>query len=197
MVVDTKHRRTMIQQAEIISRIGSGLSDSESSTIRTSSRKRRASTKHVHFSSAPVNVKAITRVPPKKEADTAQLYYTREELRKMWSRAQKTAKCVDKEVACSIDHVFDAAANSPPQHKKESVSDLYDASCRGLERFISQNLTQQRKSAVRRVLEVQATTNDATKRESLMRMRSLLVSRKAKNFAERLGAADAVDASCA
>ena len=193
MVVDTKLPLRIIVQCGISNR---SLESDEGSTIPTTSRKRRSARRRVRFTDSSVsNVNAkVALIPTRGELNSEDIYYSRQELRKMWNRAKKNADRVNASqttIVKSIDKVFESAtAPQPSQESFQGLSSLYDSSARGLERLISEHMTEQRKAAVKRILEVQASTKDSEKRTSLMRMRSMLVSRKARLFAERLAFAD-------
>ena len=106
-----------------------------------------------------------------------------------------------------IDQAFNNSSsrnsNQDNSDKENAIQALYkhtttntSPSCfpRGLERQISRRFLQQRQEAVRSVVQaqyVQVADNNNHQQEALLRMKSLLVSRKARQFAEKLGAADA------
>ena len=198
MVVDTKLPLRIVVQRHTSSR---SLTSDEGSTIATSPRKRRSDRGRVRFADSPTETKVqvmIVLIPTRKEINTQQVYYSRQELRKMWNRAKKNADRINdshEAIAKNLDRVFEAAAPIEPSPLSfQGLSDLYESASRGVERLISDYMTEQRRAAIKRILEVQATTKDIEKRSSLMRMRSMLVSRKGRVFAERLGAADAAAA---
>ena len=173
------------------------LESDEGSTIPTTPRKRRSVRRQVRFTDSPANDKVTVKValiPQRSEINAEEVYYSRQELRKMWNRARKNADRINQaqvSVAKNLDNVFEAAAAIEPSPQSfQGLSDLYDSCSRGVERLISDYMTEQRKAAIKRILEVQANTQAGEKRCSLMRMRSMLVSKKARIFAERLGASD-------
>lgn len=197
MVVDTKLPLRIVVQRNTSTR---SLESDEGSTIATSPRKRR-SVRQVRFTDSSAGSKVAVKValiPSRQEINTEEVYYSRQELRKMWNRAKKNADRINESqtsVAKNLDKVFETAAVIEPSPLSfQGLPDLYHSSARGVERLISDYMTEQRKIAIQRILDVQANTQEGEKRSSLMRMRSMLVSRKARVFAERLGAADSAAA---
>lgn len=173
------------------------LESDEGSTIPTTPRKRRSVQRQVRFADSPTSTKVSVMyvlIPTRSEINAEEVYYSRQELRKMWNRARKNADRINEvqgAIAKNLDNVFEAAAAIEPSPLSfQGLSDLYDSCSRGVERLISDYMTEQRKTAIKRILEVQANTPAGEKRCSLMRMRSMLVSKKARVFAERLGASD-------
>lgn len=124
----------------------------------------------------------------------------------MKNQAQEQAKSIRSTTMQDIHQAYDASS----RHKTlQALTSLYASQSRGLERQISRHLLHQRQDAVQRILQAQVTVAaansnndddndddddyDNEQRVHLLRMRSLLASRKARHFAQCLGAADAAD----
>lgn len=142
-------------------------------------------------------------IPCRQEINAEQVFYNRREIKQMKNQAQEQAKSIRDTTMESIHQAYDASSS---KKSLQALTTLYTCQGRGLERQVSRHLMHQRQDAVQRVLQAQITVNNDSnstnesnsqgdeQRMHLLRMRSLLASRKARHFAQCLGAADAADA---
>lgn len=170
-------------------------------------------------SSSAVNVK-VALIPQKEALDLSDLYYTRDEIKKMISKAKHYAGHLYREkshVGKNMDKLYESGSSSSFLHSSssssslddhsssssslssmteipESLEGLYHCSARGLEPLLSDNQAGYRDKAIQKVLQAQKmhSTKDANQRAALICMRSTLMTRKARIFAERIGTADAL-----
>ena len=163
--------------------------------------------RRVHFSNKSSQPDAkevvdIILIPPKEYIDISRVYYSRDEIFNLWKKAKShsenvltksTPKAQEGFVARGLDQLFEAAPNKPCYDSCKELAGLYKSSARGLEHLLSDQLKQHRKAAIDRILQAQILSQDPDQRTSLMRMRSLLASKKARNFAQHLGATDALE----
>lgn len=178
---------------------------------------------HVRFSNQDNNANnknsvqvKIDYIPCKEELNVDELYYSRQEIRQMTCRAKISAKHVkhllltrrdddDTTTLTTADSLVPSMSSSLSTETSSSLSlsyhydhhhdDQVKTSIRGLEHLIFDYLDH-RKWANRRVLQVQHSPDITSpeQRTALMRMRSLLESRKSAAQCQQIAAADALEA---
>lgn len=146
----------------------------------------------------------IAVIPNRKDLDGDQLYYNRYEIKKMRTEAHARAATFLPSKKRLLQETYESlplgkntkmtASTTTAFQAHKALACLYQQSDRGLERFILPELPEKRQDTVRRIVRVQHQDSHADHDEHLirlLRMRSLLLSRKALQFALCLGAADA------
>jgi hypothetical protein len=174
----------------------------EGSTFERQRRKRRR--RRVHFSSSPVedgSVEEEVAICPRLTCFKSELYYTRKDIRNFQKSAKRAAHLLMSSAPHVADSVHQLSDMGCPgdtiQPVFECLLSIYETEARGVERLVSRRLAEHRHMAVKTILQVQSKTDDPIERAVLMRICSLQLSRRARMFAERLGAADSVDAKFA
>ena len=145
----------------------------------------------------------VALIPSRKDLDGDKLYYNRHEIKQMRTAAHASAAAFSPSNKRLLQQTYESCLNLGNKSKTttalnahEALACLYKQSGRGLERFILPELPEQRQETVRRIVQVQYEKDSVDNAEHcvrLLRMRSLLQSRKALQFALCLGAADAWD----
>jgi hypothetical protein len=201
MVADTR----MIRPVELdVSSFHScqSMESDERSTVNSQLRRKRPH-RRVHFSSSSIedgSVEEEVAIFPRLTSFKAELYYTKKDIRNFQRCAKRAAYLLmasAPQVADSVHQLSDMAGpGDKTQPVFECLLNIYETDARGVERLVSRRLSEHRRTAVKSILQVQKKTDDPIERDVLMRICSLQLSRRARMFAERLGAADAVDAMC-